>query len=98
MKIYEQTTLKIDRFLGKIVQKFPSDDESGVMTDIHIKAIQDSGELLAFDDDEKEITRCVVDQWIDNKDDDFYPQVAQVLRDAIIAAKDKTENLGIMKP
>lgn len=98
MKINEQTTLKIDRFLGKIVQKFPSDDESGVMTDIHIKAIQDSGELLAFDDDEKEITRCVVDQWIDNKDDDFYPQVAQVLRDAIIAAKDKTENLGIMKP
>ena len=98
MIINEQTTLKIDRFLGKIVQKFPSDDESGVMTDIHIKAIQDSGELLAFDDDEKEITRCVVDQWIDNKDDDFYPQVAHVLREAIIAAKSKTENLGIMKP
>lgn len=98
MKINEQTTLKIERFLGKIVQKFPADDESGVMTDIHIRAIQDSGELLAFDDDEKEITRCVVDQWIDNKDDDFYPQVAHVLRDAIIAAKDKTENMGILKP
>ncbi|MBO4786219.1 MAG: hypothetical protein IKZ61_01945 [Prevotella sp.] len=98
MIINEQTTLKIERFLGKVFQKFPADDESGVMTDIHIKAIQDSGELLAFDDDEKEITRCVVDQWIENKDDDFYPQVAHVLRDAIISAKDKAENLGIMKP
>ena len=84
--------------MGKIIQKFPEDAESGVMTDLHIKVVQDSGELLAYDDDEQEITRCVVDQWIDNKDDDFYPQVAQLLREAIVSMKDKMENLGIMKP
>ena len=98
MNTNEQTTQKIERFLGKIIQKFPEDAESGVMTDLHIKVVQDSGELLAFDDDEQEITRCVVDQWIDNKDDDFYPQVAQLLREAIVSMKDKMENLGIMKP
>ena len=98
MNTNKQTTQKIERFLGKIIQKFPEDAESGVMTDLHIKVVQDSGELLAFDDDEQEITRCVVDQWIDNKDDDFYPQVAQLLREAIVSMKDKMENLGIMKP
>lgn len=98
MNTNEQTTQKIERFLGKIIQKFPEDAESGVMTDLHIKVVQDSGELLAYDDDEQEITRCVVDQWIDNKDDDFYPQVAQLLREAIVSKKDKMENLGIMKP
>ncbi len=98
MNTNEQTTQKIERFLGKIIQKFPEDAESGVMTDLHIKVVQDSGELLAFDDDEQEINRCVVDQWIDNKDDDFYPQVAQLLREAIVSMKDKMENLGIMKP
>ena len=98
MNTNEQTTQKIERFLGKIIQKFPEDAESGVMTDLHIKVVQDSGELLAFDDDEQEITRCVVDQGIDNKDDDFYPQVAQLLREAIVSMKDKMENLGIMKP
>ena len=98
MNTNEQTTQKIERFLGKIIQKFPEDAESGVMTDLHIKVVQDSGELLAFDDDEQEITRCVVDQWIDNKDDDFYPQVAHLLREAIVSMKDKMENLGIMKP
>lgn len=98
MNTNEQTTQKIERFLGKIIQKFPEDAESGVMTDLHIKVVQDSGELLAYDDDEQEITRCVVDQWIDNKDDDFYPQVAQLLREAIVSMKDKIENLGIMKP
>lgn len=98
MNTNEQTTQKIERFLGKIIQKFPEDAESGVMTDLHIKVVQDSGELLAYDDDEQEITRCVVDQWIDNKDDDFYPQVAHLLREAIVSMKDKMENLGIMKP
>ena len=98
MNTNEQTTQQIERFLGKIIQKFPEDAESGVMTDLHIKVVQDSGELLAYDDDEQEITRCVVDQWIDNKDDDFYPQVAQLLREAIVSMKDKMENLGIMKP
>ena len=98
MNTNEQTTQKIERFLGKIIQKFPEDAESGVMTDLHIKVVQDSGELLAYDDDEQEITRCVVDQWIDNKDDDFYPQVAQLLREAIVSMRDKMENLGIMKP
>ena len=93
MNTNEQTTQKIERFLGKIIQKFPEDAESGVMTDLHIKVVQDSGELLAYDDDEQEITRCVVDQWIDNKDDDFYPQVAQLLREAIVSMKDKMENL-----
>lgn len=98
MNTNEQTTQKIERFLGKIIQKFPHDEESGIMTDVHVKVIQDSGELLAFDDDEHEITRCVVDQWIDNKDDDFYPQVAQVLRESIVSMKDKIESLGILKP
>ena len=98
MNTNEQTTQKIERFLGKIIQKCPEDAESGVMTDLHIKVVQDSGELLAYDDDEQEITRCVVDQWIDNKDDDFYPQVAHLLREAIVSMKDKMENLGIMKP
>ena len=98
MNTNEQTTQKIERFLGKIIQKFPEHAEAGVMTDLHIKVVQDSGELLAYDDDEQEITRCVVDQWIDNKDDDFYPQVAHLLREAIVSMKDKMENLGIMKP
>ena len=29
------------------------------MTDIHLRASQDSGDLMAFDDDDNEISRCV---------------------------------------
>ena len=98
MNTNEQTTQKIERFLGKRVQKFPVDSELAFMTDLHIKVVQDSGELLAFDDDGNEITRCVVNQWIDNKDAGFYSEVVKVLREIIIKNKDKVENLGIVKP
>jgi hypothetical protein len=51
MKASEQTSQQIQRAINKIAQKFPSTDEPSVITDIHLRAIQDSGELLAFDDD-----------------------------------------------
>lgn len=98
MTTNEQTIQKIERFFGKVAQKFPSGQDAGVMTDLHIRVVQESGELLAFDDDDKEITRCVVDQWIGNKDADFYDNAAKTLRDTITFQKDKIDNLGIIKP
>mgnify|MGYP000230689911 CR=1 FL=1 len=81
MDITEQTILQVERFLRKVAQKFPESEETSVLTDIHVRVSQDSGELLAFDDDDKEITRCVVEQWIDNKDENFYDEVAKQIED-----------------
>ncbi len=99
MEKKEQTIQQIERFLKKVAQKFPSsEDEASVMTDIHVRVSQDSGELLAFDDDDQEITRCVVEQWIENKDEDFYEEVAKLLRDTLRANAQIADNLGILKP
>ena len=59
---------------------------------------QETGELLAFDDDDKELNRCVVEQWIDNKDDDFYEQVTTILRKALRDNSELVESMSIMKP
>ena len=98
MKASEQTLQQTERAIRKVAEKFPSTEEACTMTDIHVRVTQETGELLTFDDDDHELTRCVVEQWIDNKDDDFYPQVAQVLRESIVSMKDKIESLGILKP
>ena len=76
----EQTKLQIERFLKKIAQKFPTTEEPTLMTDIHIMVSQFSGDLMAFNDEGVEITRCVVEKWIENTDDDFYEQVTSLLR------------------
>ena len=98
MDITEQTILQVERFLRKVAQKFPESEETSVLTDIHVRVSQDSGELLAFDDDDNEITRVIVEQWINNQDDDFYDKVAKQLRKCIDHEKKTIENLAIIRP
>lgn len=94
----EQTRQQIERFLKKVGQKFMANGCDMPMTDIHLRASQDSGDLMAFDDSDNEITRCVIDQWIDNKSDDFYQEAAVVLRSELNRMRDTVENLSVMKP
>ena len=98
IKPSEQTTQQIERFLKKIAQKFPANEDTSLVTDIHVRVSQDSGEMVAFDDDDKEITRCVVEQWIGNTDEDFYDEVERVLHNTIKAFDVVADNLGILKP
>ena len=76
----------------------PLSEETSRFTDIHLRVTQESGELVAFDDEEQEITRCVVEQWIDNKDENFYEEVATVLRKELHRNQNVAGNLGIVKP
>lgn len=94
----EQTIQQVERFLKKIAQKFPSDSETSLVTDIHVRVSQESGEMLAFDDDDKEITRCVVEQWIGNNDENFYDDIASALTSTLKAFSTVADNLGILKP
>ena len=98
IKPSEQTTQQIERFLKKIAQKFPANEDTSLVTDIHVRVSQDSGEMVAFDDDDKEITRCVVEQWIGNTDEDFYDNVERVLHNTIKTFDVVADNLGILKP
>ena len=80
MNTSEQTLQQIERAIRKIADKFPVKEEASVMTDIHIRVTQETGEMVAYNDEDAEITRCVIEQWINNADDNFYDQIASVLR------------------
>lgn len=94
----EQTQQQIERFLRKVAQKFTAKESDMPMTDIHLRASQDSGDLMAFDDDDNEISRCVISTWIENKSDNFYQEIAYTLRSELNRMKDTINNLSIMKP
>lgn len=98
MKATEQTAQQIERFLKKVAQKFPTNDESSIVTDVHVRVSQESGEMVAFDDDDKEITRCVVEQWIGNQDENFYDNIERILSSTISSLSSVADNLGILKP
>ena len=98
MNISEQTLQQIDRAIRKVTEKFPATDEATQMTDIHIRVAQETGELTVFNDDDEEITRCIVEQWINNSDDDFYEEITPILRKSIEKNKAIVEGMSILKP
>ena len=98
MKATEQTVQQIERAIRKTAQKFPTDSENSVITDIHIKVSPESGEMVSFDDDDMELNRCVVEQWIDCNDDDFYTHVTTLLTNTLKRMSDTIDQMGIMKP
>ena len=99
METSEQTIQQIERAIRKVAEKFPEQQEATIMTDLHLRVTQESGELVTFDDDDNEINRAVIDQWIDNKDEDFYESVTTILRNILHTdLHDMVEKMSILRP
>ena len=98
MNFKEQTQQQLERALRKLAEKFPADQEATMLSDIHFRVSQDTGELTILDDDDRELTRCVVEEWIDNKDDEFYESITPVIRHCLSTHSQLADNLSILKP
>ena len=98
MKTTDQTIQQIERAIRKVADKFPATQEASIFTDIHIRVNQETGELVAFDDDDREITRVIIEKWINNQDDSFYDVVAKQLRKCIEREKKLVENMAVIRP
>ena len=98
MTASEQTYQQIERALRKAASKFDPQAECMPLSDIYLQVRQEGGELRIYDDDDNELTRCVVEEWINNHDEDFYSAVQPILRECIKRIKDVTENVAILKP
>jgi hypothetical protein len=98
MNFKEQTQQQLERALRKLAEKFPAEQEATMLSDIHFRVSQDTGELTILDDDDRELTRCVVEEWIENKDDDFYESITPVIRHCLSTHSQLTDNLSILKP
>lgn len=98
MKVTEQTIQQVERAINKVADKFPANVEATILTDIHLRANPETGELVAFDDDDNEITRTMIEQWIQNQDESFYEDITSVIRKCIDKKKDLVESMSIIKP
>ena len=98
MKTTDQTIQQIERAIRKVADKFPATQEASIFTDIHIRVNQETGELVAFDDDDREITRVIIEKWINNQDVGFYDAVAKQLRKCIEREKKLVENMAVIRP
>ena len=100
MKLSAQSHASIASSLREAVDKYIADGERTVVTDIHLQPKQYSGELVIFNDDDEELSRTIIEEWVDYSEDDFYTIVERILRGEINALKDTgvLDKLAIMKP
>lgn len=92
------TIQQIQRALRKAASKFPLEAENFPMTDIILQVKQEGGELLIFDDNDTELTRCVVEEWLGDTSEDFYECIQPVLKEAILDIKEEMDSLNVLKP
>lgn len=100
----EKTNSQLLRMLSKVAAKFPYTDEPVVMTDVHIRVNQETGDVMVFNDNDEEITRIVVDEWLENTSEqsEFYSAAANEIRKVLYQrSNDGIElgsTLGIISP
>ena len=80
--------------------RYTSEGDETVVTDIHLQPNSESGELIIFDDDDQELSRTIINEWVEYESDDFYTVVEPILRAEVEALKEsgKLEKLCLMKP
>lgn len=97
MKATQQTIQQIERAIRKVAEKFPPTDDL-VLTDIHLQVKPDSGELLAYNDDMDELTRVVVEQWIESSEENFYDEAAAILKQCLAHLRPEIDKMSILHP
>ena len=100
MKMSEQSRASIVSALKTALCRYASEGDETVVIDIHLQPNSESGELIIFDDDDQELSRTIINEWVEYESDDFYTVVEPILRAEVEALKEsgKLEKLCLMKP
>lgn len=100
MKLSTQSHSLIESALKEAVSRFAMGCEQTVVTDIHLLPKQGSGELIIFDDDDEELARVIIEEWVEYDNDDFYENVERILRVAVNQLQECgcIRNLPLLKP
>ena len=80
MKMSEQSRASIVSALKTALCRYTSEGDETVVTDIHLQPNSESGELIIFDDDDQELSRTIINEWVEYESDDFYTVVEPILR------------------
>lgn len=100
MKLSAQSQSLIESAIKEAVCQLAGNDEQTIVTDIHILPKQDSGELCIFNDDEEELSKVIVEEWVENDTEDFSQNVERILRATLNRLKEAGvfDNLSLLKP
>ena len=100
MKLSQQSLSAIEKAIQKAVNKYAGLPEQSIVTDIHLQPNQNSGDLIIFDDEDKELACISIEEWANDDSDDFYEEMQHILQTLLSKLKEEGifDRLAIMTP
>jgi len=100
MKLSQQSLSAIEKAIQKAVNKYAGLPEQSIVTDIHLQPNQNSGDLIIFDDEDKELACINIKEWTNDDSDDFYEEMQHILQTLLSKLKEEGtfDRLAIMTP
>ncbi len=100
MKLSVQSHSSIVNAVKKALGRYLSGEEKNFVTDIYLQPIQKTGELVIYNDEEEELSRTVIQDWVNCAPEEFFesvePQLKQVLN--TLRHEGLFNHLSLMKP
>ena len=99
MKLNDSSSAQLKAIIRKAIGKFTVEDETFV-TDLHIQANPQTGTVSLIDDDDNELGRTSVKEWVEYDGDDFEEMVTDTLTTILQEMKDAGDfvKVQIMQP
>ena len=100
MKLSQQSLSAIEKSIQKAVNKYAGLPEQSIVTDIHLQPNQNSGDLIIFDDEDKELACISIEELANDDSDDFYEEMQHILQTLLSKLKEEGtfDRLPIMTP
>lgn len=100
MKLSAQSYSSIANAVKRALERYLSGNETSVVTDIHLQPLLDTGELVIYNDDDEELSRVVVQEWLSSTPEDFYGNVELGLKRVLdnLKGEGMFDRLNLMKP
>ncbi|MGL4518371.1 MAG: hypothetical protein ACRCUJ_01360 [Phocaeicola sp.] len=100
MKLTTQSHSSIRLLLEEALNNFTNGEGALAVTDIHLQPNSDTGELTLFDDDDAELARTIISEFVAYSQPDFYRSFEKIVRAELKSIKEAglLDKVCIMKP
>lgn len=79
MKLSQSSLSQLGNAIKKAVSRYNCACEQTIVTDIHLQANPTSGELVIFNDEDEELARTTIEEWINYEGEDFNSDTERTL-------------------
>ena len=78
MKLSAESHSLIEQAIKDAIATFADKKEQSVVTDLHLQPNTDSGEFIIYDDNEEELSKEIIEEWVESKEEDFMGDVERI--------------------